>query len=395
MRVYFEKPRTRKGWKGFIYDPDLDESFQIDKGLDLARRLLLELTKLRIPVGTEFLDTISPQYLADLVSWGAIGARTAESQIHRQLASGLSMPIGFKNLTSGDYEKAIDGIVSASSEHNFLGVSEHGLASHIVTKGNPFGHLILRGGTMPNYNEDTLRSVATSLQNETLGTGFIVDCSHGNSQKEYERQILVALYTKRIWAQKKYPLRGIMLESNMQKGNQPLTKNLKEGVSITDACIDFTSTCLLFDCLNAQDTKTCSTIQDIRDSIRIQDASIYRILQGDLTLNFQQIPSLFHYEEDAAIFELCRGYSSREFLFIAISSRLSYANRLAELKFAQGPDEFLHSDHRILLTDSGVEQEILSLFPDPLFPKIIELSKRIQLRCIASLIAHKVESKSH
>jgi hypothetical protein len=247
---------------------------------------------------------------------------------------------------------------------------------------------------MPNYNEDTLRSVATSLQHEKLDTGFIVDCSHGNSQKEYERQILVALYTKRIWAQKKYPLRGIMLESNMQKGNQPLSKNLKEGVSITDACIDFTSTCLLFDCLNAQDTKTCSTIQEIRESIRMQDSCIYRILHGDLNLRFQQIPSLFHYEEDASIFEICRGYSSREFLFIAISIRLSYANRMAELKFAQEPHRFLDSDHMSLLTDRSMEQEIMSLFPDPLFPKIIELSKRIQLRCIASLIATKVESNT-
>ena len=180
-----------------------------------------------------------------------------------------------------------------------------------------------------------------------------------------------------------------MLESNLQKGNQPLSKNLKEGVSITDACIDFTSTCLLFDCLNAQDTKNCSTIHEIRDSIRAQDTSIYRILQGDLTLTFQQIPSLFHYEEDAAIFEICRGYSRREFLFIAISNRLSYANRLAELKFVQNPDRFLHSDHIDCLTDSGVEQEIISLFPDPLFLKIIELSKQIQLRCIASLISQK------
>lgn len=176
MRVYFEKPRSRTGWKGFIYDPDLNDTFDINNGLTLARKLLLEITKLRIPIGCEFLDTITPQYLSDLVSWGAIGARTSESQIHRQLASGLSMPIGFKNLTSGDYEKAIDGIVSASYQHNFLGIDTSGKVAHVRTKGNKFGHLILRGGTEPNYKQDYIEEVSKALEKEEIRSGIIVDC---------------------------------------------------------------------------------------------------------------------------------------------------------------------------------------------------------------------------
>lgn len=387
MRVYFEKPRTRKGWKGFIYDPDLDESYQINKGLELARKLLLELTKLRIPVGTEFLDTISPQYLADLVTWGAIGARTSESQIHRQLASGLSMPIGFKNLTSGDYEKAIDGIVSASSPHNFLGIDEQGKASHIVTKGNPFGHLILRGGNTPNYNEQSLQTISDSLQNEKIQTGIIVDCSHGNSQKEYVRQILAALYTRRVSLQKKYPIRGIMLESNLKKGNQPLTKkeNLTHGVSITDACLDIETTQILLHNINKQETKECESVSQIRELIREQDKSIYGILNGSTYLNIQHVPSLYHFEEDAEVLEISKGLPNIECLFIAISTRLSYANRLAEIKFAENPFGFLHSDHINLLTNRSVEQEIITLFPNQLFLKIIDLSKRIQLRCLQKI----------
>jgi 3-deoxy-7-phosphoheptulonate synthase len=169
MRVYFEKPRSRHGWKGFIYDPDLDETYDINKGLKLARELLVKLTKMRIPIGCEFLDTISPQYLSDTVSWGAIGARTSESQIHRQLASGLSMPIGFKNLTDGDYKKAIDGILSAKYPHHFMGIDYNGSACHVTTKGNQFSHLILRGGIEPNYYQkeivkDYLENIPMSLR---------------------------------------------------------------------------------------------------------------------------------------------------------------------------------------------------------------------------------------
>ena len=192
MRVYFEKPRSRHGWKGFIYDPDLDESYNINKGLRLARELLVKLTKLRVPIGCEFLDTISPQYLSDTVSWGAIGARTSESQIHRQLASGLSMPIGFKNLTDGDYKKAIDGIISARYPHHFLGIDYNGNACHVTTKGNEYSHLILRGGKEPNYYQKDMEEITDVLIKENINTAVIIDCSHGNSQKEYLKQVLVA-----------------------------------------------------------------------------------------------------------------------------------------------------------------------------------------------------------
>jgi 3-deoxy-7-phosphoheptulonate synthase len=284
MRVYFEKPRSRVGWKGFIYDPDLNDSFNINKGLELARKLLLELTKLEIPIGCEFLDTITPQYLSDLVSWGAIGARTSESQIHRQLASGLSMPIGFKNLTSGDYEKAIDGIMSAMYPHNFIGIDECGKVSHIITKGNMNSHLILRGGDEPNYNEEDLEKITKKLVSEKINTGFIVDCSHGNSQKEYNRQILVALYLKRLMHLGKYPIRGIMLESNINKGNQKILKNINEmkyGVSVTDACINFDTTVQLLRMMNKMTVCNANTIGEIRKIIREYDQIIHSLLQED------------------------------------------------------------------------------------------------------------------
>ena len=388
MRVYFEKPRTRKGWKGFIYDPHLDDSFQIGEGLALARRLLLELVKRRIPVGTEFLDTISPQYFADLVTWGAIGARTSESQIHRQLASGLSMPVGFKNLTSGDIDKAIDGIVSASVGHNFLGVNLHGQASHVRTQGNPFCHLILRGGDEPNYNEASLRRVSESLEKEGLTTGFLVDCSHGNSKKQYLRQILVALHMRRIHTERLYPLRGIMLESNLEAGNQALSFPLKRGVSITDACLSIGSTKELLTLLNDRTHVECTTVPQIRSYLRSLDAKIYTCLQGNANLSILHIPSRFHYEEDDELMRLCTPYAGlTDSLLTLCSTRLSFANRLAEIKFAANPFGFLQSDPLVLLTDRAVEREITELFPDPLFLGLIDLSKRIQLRCLRDLCA--------
>ena len=268
MRVYFEKPRSRTGWKGFIYDPNLDDSFDINKGLTLARKLLLEITQLNIPIGCEFLDTISPQYLSDLVSWGAIGARTSESQIHRQLASGLSMPIGFKNLTSGDYNKAIDGIISASYSHNFLGIDEQGIVSQVITKGNKYGHLILRGGDVPNYYQCCIEDISRALEKEKITTGIIVDCSHGNSQKEYNRQILVALYVKRL-RYLGYTLRGIMLESNIEMGNQKISSTMKKGVSITDACINIDTTQKLLNILNETIVYYPKTLSEIRTLIII------------------------------------------------------------------------------------------------------------------------------
>jgi 3-deoxy-7-phosphoheptulonate synthase len=387
MRVYFEKPRTRKGWKGFIYDPDLDESFQINKGLDLARSLMLELTKLRIPIGTEFLDTITPQYLADLVSWGAIGARTSESQIHRQLASGLSMPIGFKNLTSGDYEKAIDGIIAAKMGHNFLGIDSEGRASHVITSGNPTGHLILRGGLEPNYDEETLSLVTKSLRRDNIQTGFIVDCSHGNSKKEYTRQILVALHVKRMVSSAKYPIRGIMLESHIDKGNQPMYP-IVQGISITDACIDIETTHKLLGLLNSQKNvaKKTETVQEIRELIRKYDIIINNILIGDIALDIDIIPSKYCIEEDANIMEICKNHKYSELLLMMISTRISFSNRLAEIKFANNPFAFLQNDPMTLITDRFVEKAIVGQFTDPIFLKIIEISKTVQMRCLEKLL---------
>ena len=242
MRVYFEKPRSRHGWKGFIYDPDLDNTYDINKGLQLARELLLKITRLKIPIGCEFLDTITPQYLADMVSWGAIGARTSESQIHRQLASGLSMPVGFKNLTDGDYKKAIDGILSAQYPHQFLGIDYSGMACHVSTKGNEYTHMILRGGTKPNYYQEDIEKITYELNKENINTGIIIDCSHGNSNKEYMKQILVACSITKLLTLNKYPIKGVMIESHINGGSQKLDskQTLRNGVSITDGCIFIT-----------------------------------------------------------------------------------------------------------------------------------------------------------
>lgn len=391
MRVYFEKPRTRKGWKGFIYDPDLDDSFQIDKGLDLARKLLLEITKMRVPIGSEFLDAITPQYLADLISWGAIGARTSESQIHRQLASGLSMPVGFKNLTSGDYEKAIDGIISARNPHNFLGIDDLGKASHVITKGNKHGHLILRGGLEPNYSEQHLENITASLKKENISTGFIVDCSHGNSKKEYNRQILVALYIKRLFFTGKYPIRGIMLESNLKKGNQPLCFPLLPGVSITDACIDVETTGILLSLLNNSSYTRLDTVEQVRDLLRKYDFCIYDVIKKSssswegITIPIDILESKFHIESDEDILKTCKGLKNEELLLMLMSMRTSFACRLAELKFLEKPCAFLQSDPMNLITDRELERDIVRLFPDPLFLRMIEISKQIQIGCLEQI----------
>lgn len=251
MRVYFEKPRTTVGWKGFIYDPHLDETNDIEYGLINARKLLIELTNMKIPVGVEFLDTITPQYLADLVSWGAIGARTVESQIHRQLASGLSMPVGFKNCTDGNVKKALDGIKSASIGHSFLGINGDGQASLVDTTGNKYSHLILRGGAKEtNYDFKQVSEVAKEMKESCIHNRLIIDCSHGNSCKEFSRQVLVATYVRSMFLTSELPIAGIMIESNLKEGNQPLTKELKYGVSITDSCLGWDDTAFLLKTLN-------------------------------------------------------------------------------------------------------------------------------------------------
>lgn len=245
MRVYFEKPRTRSGWKGLINDPGIDNSFRINDGLRLARRLLTDLTALGLPIGCEFLDTISPQFIADCVSWGAIGARTTESQVHRELASGLSMAVGFKNGTDGNVKIAIDAIHAAQTAHHFLSITKQGVAAIVHTKGNPVGHLILRGSTQgPNYSSEHVKRVSQELVEASLRPGLVIDCSHGNSQKDHNRQPVVAREIAAQIAAGERAIVGVMLESHLKAGNQkeaPLER-LEYGKSITDACIAFEDT---------------------------------------------------------------------------------------------------------------------------------------------------------
>jgi 3-deoxy-7-phosphoheptulonate synthase len=245
MRVYFEKPRTTVGWKGLINDPHLDESFEINTGLRTARRLLSDLNSMGVPCGCEFLDPISPQYVSGLVSWGAIGARTTESQVHRELASGLSMPIGFKNGTDGTIKIAVDAVMSSARPHHFLGVTEQGLAGVVSTKGNPECHVILRGGASgPNYDAASIQSTVAALQKAGLRRGLMVDCSHGNSSKDYRKQPGVAQALGEQIAAGERAIMGVMIESNLVEGNQEhvIGKALTYGQSITDACISWETT---------------------------------------------------------------------------------------------------------------------------------------------------------
>ena len=245
MRVYFEKPRTTIGWKGLINDPNLDGNFNINQGLRTARRLLLDLAKMGMPAGSEFLDTISPQFTADLIAWGAIGARTTESQVHRELASGLSMPIGFKNGTGGSIQIAIDGVGAARHPHRFLGVTKQGIAAIISTTGNDHGHVVLRGSTRgPNYDSETIEATAKTLRAAGLPDRIMVDCSHGNSQKDYARQPEVAHSVCEQVASGSPHIGGIMMESHLVEGRQDhdAGKPLTYGQSITDACISWDTT---------------------------------------------------------------------------------------------------------------------------------------------------------
>jgi 3-deoxy-7-phosphoheptulonate synthase len=245
MRVYFEKPRTTIGWKGLINDPHLDGSYKINDGLRLARHLLLDLAAMGVPTGTEFLDMISPQYIAGLVSWGAIGARTTESQVHRQLVSGVSCPVGFKNATSGDVQVAVDAVLSASYSHTFLGHTHHGQSAIFVTKGNPDCHIILRGGrNSVNYTADCVADAAARMENAGLAPRILIDCSHANSGKDYRRQSLVCRDVAAQVAAGNRTIMGAMLESNLVAGAQKLEPDqpLVYGQSITDGCIDWAET---------------------------------------------------------------------------------------------------------------------------------------------------------
>jgi 3-deoxy-7-phosphoheptulonate synthase len=246
MRTYFEKPRTSIGWKGLINDPDLDESFHINKGLRLARRLLLDINDLGLPTASEFLDTQIPQHLADLTSWGAIGARTTESQVHREMASGLSMPVGFKNSTDGNVATAVDAVIAARSPHWFPGVTKQGVSAILQTAGNDTCHVILRGGTRtgPNYAGDHVTDICERLRARELREAVMIDCSHGNSEKDYRRQAVVAHSICEQVAGGEQRIFGAMLESNLVEGRQDYRPGCppRYGQSITDACISFEET---------------------------------------------------------------------------------------------------------------------------------------------------------
>jgi 3-deoxy-7-phosphoheptulonate synthase len=246
MRVYFEKPRTTIGWKGLINDPHLDGSQDIEAGLKIARRLLLQITGLGLPAATEFLDPIVPQYIADLITWAAIGARTTESQTHREMASGLSMPVGLKNSTDGSLQVAIDAMGAARHPHSFLGIDQDGVTSIVRTAGNPNAHIVLRGGkSRPNYNAESIQAAEEKLTADKLPPVLMVDCSHANSEKQFARQEDVWRSVIEQRAGGTRSLIGMMVESHLYEGNQPILKNpaeLRYGVSITDSCIGWEAT---------------------------------------------------------------------------------------------------------------------------------------------------------
>ncbi len=248
MRVYFEKPRTTVGWKGLINDPHMDDSFDIEAGLHIARQLLVDLNEMGLPCGTEALDPITPQYLGDLIAWSAIGARTTESQTHRELASGLSSPVGFKNGTDGNLEVALNGMLSAAQPHAFLGINGNGQVALTQTRGNAFGHLILRGGAVPNYDSVAVSEAEAALVAAKLPVNIVVDCSHANSRKNHALQVLVLKDVVHQIADGNRSIKGVMLESNLFEGQQKLgnPKDLRYGVSVTDACLgwDTTAACL-------------------------------------------------------------------------------------------------------------------------------------------------------
>lgn len=384
MRVYFEKPRTCLGWKGLIYDPYLDNSNKIPDGLLIARKLLIELTKMKIPIGLEFLDTITPQYLADLVSWGAIGARTSESQVHRHLASGLSMPVGFKNLTDGNIIKAIEGAKSASYSQAFLGIDENGCSSCIETTGNQFTHIILRGGITPNYNEDNIKNVSELLKKNNLNNNnkIIIDCSHDNSEKNYKRQGLVAVYTRRLHLTKKYPICGIMIESNINEGSQKISTNLLHGVSVTDSCINIEDTFYLLDILDKMKIVECNDLSDVRKCISYYDDFI---INNQTNFNPIITSTIKLYDVDKQINDLTQN-NFRQNILLAL--RLSFSEKVGELKF--NTFNFLKKDTNLLelVTNNEVEQNIIQKSKDSsaLMIKIMDLSKWIQVELIKELL---------
>lgn len=266
MRVYFEKPRTTVGWKGLINDPHLDGTYDINVGLEKARQFLLDVNEIGMPAGTEFLDMITPQYTADLVSWGAIGARTTESQVHRELASGLSCPVGFKNGTDGSAKVAIDAIKTAASPHHFLSVTKEGESAIIATTGNDDCHVILRGGKQPNYDADSVAQVAAQLAEGGLAPVMMIDCSHGNSQKQYLNQMKVVEDVAQQVSSGESRIVGVMLESHLQAGRQDHSPGctLQYGQSITDACLGWEDSVVVLE-------KLAAAVKQRRDKLSAED----------------------------------------------------------------------------------------------------------------------------
>jgi 3-deoxy-7-phosphoheptulonate synthase len=265
MRVYFEKPRTTVGWKGLINDPHLDDSYDINTGLRLARQLLLGLAELGLPAATEMLDPITAQYLADMIAWTAIGARTTESQTHREMASGLSMPVGFKNNTDGAISAATNAMLSASQSHSFLGINMDGLASIVTTTGNPDCHLVLRGGKQgPNYSAEHVQKALNELVKLGVNPRMMVDCSHDNASKDHNRQPIVLQDIAEQLANGSRAIMGVMVESHLVAGKQSIPKNLSQltyGQSITDACVDFDTTASMLRSLAKSATQNCLQLQ--------------------------------------------------------------------------------------------------------------------------------------
>lgn len=371
MRVYFEKPRTRGGWKGYIYDPHLDETNDIRTGILNARKLMCEITQTyRLPIATEFLDTITPQYFSDIVSYGAIGARTVESQIHRQLASGLSMPIGMKNRTDGDISTAIDAIISACSPHSFLGVNMDAQATRVDTVGNSDAHLILRGGgTSPNYDFEHISKIVNQLLRESVSTNILIDLNHGNSNKQFRKQLLSAIHVWRMWKCTNLPIAGIMIESNLNEGKQDLCATLKPGVSITDACLSFQDTTTLLQLLERTVViQTTLSLNEIREHI-----------QTDLFLH----PILFKSEYISNHDNDILHYTHETQVLLACAIRCAAADAIAEVKFQKEPFKFLLKNNDILtqLQDIDRENQI------KIDPVLLDLSKRIQ----TSNILHKLK----
>ena len=253
MRVYFEKPRTTIGWKGLINDPNLDDSYDVNKGLREARKILLNINEIGLPAATEYLDIITPQYISDLISWGAIGARTTESQVHRELASGLSCPVGFKNSTNGSIQVAIDAIGSASQPHIFLSITKEGKSAIFNSSGNKDCHVILRGGKIPNFESKFIKETSNLLSNSGNPSSLMVDMSHGNSQKQFKKQLLVNKDIADQIASGERSIFGVMIESNLVEGNQSIgpKESLTYGQSITDACVNWEDTEIMLNLLSS------------------------------------------------------------------------------------------------------------------------------------------------